>query len=336
MARNSRYENGVELMSNYKGKFLDNQKNNPWNIAFDMIEKNSRVLDVGCSNGALGESLIKLKNCIVDGIEMDKGDFKKAKEVLNKTYNLSMEEFLRSASVDNDKYDVILFMDVIEHLYNPVEVLAKTKKLLNSNGMIIFSIPNMAHISTRLMLMAGEFEYGNTGLLDNTHLHFYTKKEIERIFAESGYSSIDFNRVEVAYTKDFLISELEKIGVEKISQKLLKELSSNSAAIFQYVGFAKFDNSSKLKLKIRDHYSPNPQGLFSDWYEERIEHLNYSLEQCRSEIQDLVKQKELINKQLSGILSSNKYKFILMCAKLNRALKNPRILINKAKSIIRK
>lgn len=175
-------------MSNYSNVVLSDDPNTPWYRIFAYIEPQSRVLDVGCSAGNFGKALIDQKKCMVDGIEVNKQDSIKAKKKLMNVYNINIEN-TDFKNLPGD-YRYIYFGDVIEHLVDPVSVLKKITKLLSKDGEILFSIPNMAHLSVRLMLLSGEFNYAKTGLLDNTHLHFYTFKEIERVFNEAGYEIV--------------------------------------------------------------------------------------------------------------------------------------------------
>lgn len=265
-------------MSNYDGKFVENAPNNPWNKCFDLIEAGSTVLDVGCSSGSFGDSLKKIKKCQVDGVEPDTGDAKKAEAKLDDVFLGTLEEYIGKT---DKKYKYITFIDVIEHLNKPVDTLRALKVFMNEDSSIVFSIPNMAHISVRLMLLSGKFEYGNTGLLDNTHLHFYTDKEIERVFDEAGYKITEWDIVEVTYPKKVLKTELEKIGITNPTDEMIETLYSNNSSVFQYIGKAKL-GKSKLK-SIRPQYFPNAQGAITSWYEDRQCHFNEEIDRLQRE-----------------------------------------------------
>ena len=143
-------------MSNYSQSSFDAAAtNSSWYKASHLIPAKSSVLDIGCSSGNFGAELIKRRDCIVDGIEVEPGDAKVAQKNLRKVYLLDIEK--ADLSPVKEKYDVIYFGDVIEHLVKPIETLSRVKPLLNDKGVIIFSIPNMAHISVRLALLRGDF-----------------------------------------------------------------------------------------------------------------------------------------------------------------------------------
>ncbi len=272
-------------MSNYKGVFVPKAENNPWNLVFDLVKDGSTVLDVGCSWGSFGSALIDRKRCIVDGIEPDLEDYKKATHLLRRVANTFADEALSSTFVDQ-KYDNVVFLDVIEHLYDPVATLQLVKKHLNKDGSIIFSIPNMAHISVRLMLLNGDFDYGETGLLDKTHLHFYTLKEIERIFAEAGYKIKTLNYTEATYPPGLIDDQLKSLGINK-SKKLDELLNSEDARVFEYVGEAVVAKSSKIP---RERFSPDPQGTISLWYQGHLKERDKNIRSLQAIIADQKKQ----------------------------------------------
>lgn len=91
---------------------------------------------------------------------------------------------------------MVIFGDVLEHLYNPWEVINELKRVLKKNGQIIASIPNINHISILKRLLAGNWEYENSGLLDKTHLRFFSYSTIENLFKSAGFDIIDVTRLE--------------------------------------------------------------------------------------------------------------------------------------------
>ena len=283
-------------MSNYVGNFNPEGENNPWNKVYDMISPNTNVLDIGCSTGSFGEALKEYKQCKVDGVEPDRGDAEQAAKKLVTVYNSTLEDAFEMINKQNKKYDYIVFLDVIEHLYSPSDKLRLVSRLLKKDGKILFSIPNMGHISTRIALLEGKFTYGETGLLDKTHLHFYTKEEIERVFEEADLAVTAWNSTDATYTRAVIRSELKRIGIIEISKKLQSELESPDANIFQYVGAAEVAKNKTL-LKKREQYFPNPQGTLTQWIEQR--------EHDIASLLDLEKQKVLEKDQEIRLLNSS-------------------------------
>jgi 2-polyprenyl-3-methyl-5-hydroxy-6-metoxy-1,4-benzoquinol methylase len=145
-----------------------------------------RLLDVGCARGHLSAALAQ-EGWQVTGIEYDAADAALAKDAGINVIVGTAEESMDSLT---EKFDVIVFADVLEHFVHPADVLAKARALLAPNGRIVISIPNVAHLSVRLQLLMGSFTYTDRGILDRTHLHFYTKKTLKEMIANAGLNTI--------------------------------------------------------------------------------------------------------------------------------------------------
>lgn len=158
---------------------------------YDLIPENKKVLDVGCNTGNLGSQLIKSKNCVVYGIDYSVNSIKKAKTRLTKAEVFDLETY--KVPFEKEKFDVIIFGDVLEHIRYPEVVLTKFKKLLNKNGLVIASIPNVANINIRWNLFWGNWNYKTWGILDKTHMRFFTKKTIKKLFTNQNYKIIKIN-----------------------------------------------------------------------------------------------------------------------------------------------
>jgi len=168
--------------SNYDTSFDINKKNDSHAAIARQISDNSVVLDIGCSSGIVGKILKSLKNCIVDGIEYDKITFEIAKKsgTYRRVYNFSITnpettEF-KNFIKENKKYDYIVLGDVLEHLIDPWNTLCLLTKFLKKSGKIIISLPNIAHLDIIQGLINNKFNYNSVGLLDNTHLRFFTSE----------------------------------------------------------------------------------------------------------------------------------------------------------------
>jgi 2-polyprenyl-3-methyl-5-hydroxy-6-metoxy-1,4-benzoquinol methylase len=257
-----------------------------------LVNENTRVLDIGCSSGTLGAVLIAEKKCEVVGIDLDKGDVQLAKKKLTDAHvgNIEYDDLSHVG-----KFDFIIFSDVIEHLLNPVSVLMKVKDMLNENGAVLFSIPNMANMSTRLMLLDGHFTYAETGLLDKTHLHFYDRQEIERIFTEAGYQIDEFDYGNRYIPKKNIKERLANVGLTPDS--IFFEINKRQEAItYQYIGKAEPTDNPKT-LPKRDFVSPyvlsteEQVQLIEENYSNEIARINEAHE---IEIEDLLAEKAQI------------------------------------------
>lgn len=226
-----------------KNKYNNNAENEAWYKIYNLVPENKNILDIGCSSGNLGATLIKDKRAKVIGIDIDKNDVELAKKQLTeaKVVDIEEEDFSNLG-----KFDVIIMADVIEHLVDPVKVLKKIKDNLKSNGVFIFSVPNMANSTIRMKLLSGRFEYKDWGLLDKTHIHFYDHLELERVFNEAGYDVIKTNNTVREIPKDILKKELNKIGLN-YTDDFYKHLHSPDSITYQFIGIAKLLKGTKNK-----------------------------------------------------------------------------------------
>src|SRR3989344_7324364 len=159
-------------------------------MVFERIKPSSKILDLGCASGYFAKELLK-KNCRVWGMDADKEAVQEAKKYCVEVKVADLDEL--SSRLNRDTFDYILLLDVLEHLKNPEKLLKLLKKYLNRDGEIIVSVPNIAFISLRLSHMAGKFDYKKTGIMDESHLHFYTKKTLIDLITKCGLKIIDFD-----------------------------------------------------------------------------------------------------------------------------------------------
>ena len=99
---------------------------------------------------------------------------------------IDLDEYGCSWILDK-KFDYIVFADVLEHLKDPAFILSESKSMLKENGFIWISIPNISHNSVLIDLMLDKFEYKEYGLLDKTHIKFFTESSLEKFVTEQGY-----------------------------------------------------------------------------------------------------------------------------------------------------
>ncbi|MDX2069001.1 MAG: class I SAM-dependent methyltransferase [Haliscomenobacter sp.] len=156
----------------------------------DYVPKScQRILEFGCSNGDFGAQIKSRLGCIYEGIEPFESSAAVAKTKLDNVMLMSAEDYLIQPNFGQTKYDGIVFNDVLEHLVDPYTLLNKLKDALTPEGVIIASIPNILNFpAIRKLLFTKDFAYQESGIFDKTHLRFFTKKSIIRMFNEAGYS----------------------------------------------------------------------------------------------------------------------------------------------------
>jgi O-antigen biosynthesis protein len=135
------------------------------------------------------------------------------------------------AELDEADFDVIVFGDVLEHLKDPLRALRRFKPFLQTEGYVIASIPNIAHGSVRLALMQGRFRYRSLGLLDDTHLRFFTRETVEQLFKDAGFLIADLRRT----ARGVFDTEIE-IDREQLSPEVLRLVEKDpEASTYQFV-----------------------------------------------------------------------------------------------------
>lgn len=183
---------GVEVdRKRLKEKWEMNYFNNtPHRLLLDMIDDDSTeelsILEIGCDCGV---NLLALKNkyhkAHLYGVEINRSAAQIASHIAQ-VQIANIED--RALQFENVKLDYIIFGDVLEHLRDPKATILYCRSLLKDDGKILASIPNVMHYSVMRSLMNGDFTYTDTGLLDKTHIHFFTYNEIVRLFSENGYT----------------------------------------------------------------------------------------------------------------------------------------------------
>lgn len=185
--------------------------NNPFVELLKMVGNGKRVLEVGPGSGHVTKQLT-LQGCTVTCVEKDKTMAEMAKSFCDQMIVGDIESDTIGRQFPTERFDVVTFGDVLEHLRDPVEVLTRVKPLIAPTGYLVASIPNVAHRSLRLSLLFGEFDYGDMGLLDRTHLRFFTIRTIEKMMDESGFQIVDMVRIRDASLMDTILRRTASWG----------------------------------------------------------------------------------------------------------------------------
>ncbi len=292
-------------MSKYSQNVVDNKHHNtPWYKIMQWIGDNPKVLDVGCSSGYFGEKLIANKHAQVWGLELDPQD---AEEARKRGYQAVFEGDLDNfdwKQIGELKFDAIIFADVLEHVKDPVAVLKATRKLLTKKGCIYASIPNIAHITVRLELLEGNFDYEDTGLLDNTHISFFTLKTIKNTFKEAGLYLQHLDATSNDVPPGQVKSHLRELGLEP-QAGFDDVLASQAARTFQYIVAAGQETPPKevvvpeFSSKLKDDWPKIEKKMQADF--ETIEKLRSDLEVQTTAHQELENRTTEMDKQLAFI-----------------------------------
>lgn len=158
------------------------------NLLTDLIEAGARVLDLGCGTGALGRWLARRSGgVIIDGVTFNEAEAGIAQANYRQITVGDLEALDLLKEFEPHAYDAIVCADVLEHLKNPASVLEQCKTLLAPAGQLLISVPNAAYAGLIAELMHGQFRYRDEGLLDRTHLRFFTRSGLLEFLALGGW-----------------------------------------------------------------------------------------------------------------------------------------------------
>lgn len=256
---------------------------------YQLIPDKSTVLDIGCSTGYFGGLLIEDKQAIVDGVEINQEDAKQAKKILRQVYTFDLETQSWPASLMKNEYDIILFGDVLEHLKDPKEVLLHVKKILKNNGALIISVPNIAHASIRMELLLGSFEYEKLGILDETHLKYFTLDSIVRLLDSAGYAVQAIDQSTIGLPRKAFVELLKKVGL-KPTEKFYKYMSRPDATAFQYKLLARVGKAGSLPKLGKKPLELGKMHLVEiDELHDKVRFLSNELAKARAELYPITK-----------------------------------------------
>ena len=171
----SRYEVDIELRN----------PNDSHTQVVELAGDDRRVLDVGCATGDIAR-LLNSRGCRVDGLEIDAQAAEKARADLGKVVVADLNTSSLTDHFEAGAYDVVIFADVLEHLLDPERALREAVELLADGGRVVMSVPNVTHGSVRLALLQGRWSYTETGLLDRTHVRFFTRTSFVDLIEGAG------------------------------------------------------------------------------------------------------------------------------------------------------
>ena len=199
-----------------------------------LIGPDRRVLDVGCAHGYGAEALGTL-GCRVVGVERDAEDAARARAYCEQVLVADVEQPGWTAALGAGRFDVVLFSDVLEHLRDPGQVLREALGVLEpERGAVVASVPNVAHVSVRLELLLGSFRRETLGILDATHLHFFTRETLEELLVSSGLAveSWDCTTNEVA--DPVIVEYLRRAGMS-YTPALRDAFARSGAMAYQFI-----------------------------------------------------------------------------------------------------
>lgn len=200
-----------------------------------IMDKNfKRVVEVGCSSGALARAYLNVNPvCEYTGVEIEPDFAEIAKEFCSNVIVGNVESFVEEEFLKLFPSDCWIFGDALEHLYDPWALLRRIRPHLLPEAQIIACIPNAQHWSIQASLNNGQFRYQDHGLMDRTHIRWFTRATIIDLFESTGFRIIDgFSRV---FDEPAREQVLPAIRVMALATGADPELAVNDAIPLQWV-----------------------------------------------------------------------------------------------------
>ena len=201
--------------------------NNVHTFAVLSTRPGSRVLDLGAGAGSVARAL-RDRGCVVTAVERDPDGVEALRDVSARVLAADLETLGSEAFVP--EFDVVLLLDVLEHLRDPATVLTRAAGWLAPHGRLLISLPNVAHGAVRLALLQGRWESKDVGLLDRTHVHYFDAAGVDTLLRDSGLAALE--RLEVVRP----LGETEiDIDLSSYPEDVLETLRADAlATVYQF------------------------------------------------------------------------------------------------------
>src|SRR6185369_17153957 len=223
-----------------------------------MVTPGSRVLDLGTGSGALGEHLREHAGCTVDGVTINEREAELARPHYRRVEVANLDEPDWISAFSGEQFDFIVCADVLEHLREPEIALSASRQLLAPGGRVLISVPNAAYSGLVAELLQGDFTYREEGLLDRTHLRFFTRRSLVQFLSAQGWA------VEAIEPIDRPLTESEfRVAFDQLPPAVARYLLAvPDSAAYQLVVAAR-PSSGDIAAVPASHASGPAAALFS-------------------------------------------------------------------------
>ncbi|NJL52617.1 MAG: methyltransferase domain-containing protein [Hydrococcus sp. SU_1_0] len=259
-----------------------------------LIGNNKRVVDFGCATGYFAH-LLAQQQCVVTGVEINPEAAKAAEKYCQEVIVADLDFVAVQEILAEGEFDVAIFGDVLEHLRNPWKVLQDTKQILKEDGYVVASIPNIAHGAIRLALLQGRFEYTELGILDNTHLRFFTRKTVEDLLENSGYLLKDLESTKLPFLANNNL--VPQININDFDGEMIKKMQQDEDIdTLQFVMKAVPSTVEARLTNLQNRYSKLLQESETTRFE--LDQSHRTIDQLQSELQQSRQASNQLQSQL--------------------------------------
>ncbi|MGD0328612.1 MAG: class I SAM-dependent methyltransferase [Minisyncoccia bacterium] len=171
-----------------------------------------KILDIGCAEGVFSALVKKQREAEVWGIEINETVATRAQGKIDVVLVGDITNLL--GKLPEAYFDCVICNDVLEHLADPYSVLFALKEKLSDNGVVVFSLPNVRHLGNlKNLLVKKDWQYRDAGILDATHLRFFTEKSIRRMFDDLGFELITLRGMNPIRSLKFILFNIFTLGL---------------------------------------------------------------------------------------------------------------------------
>lgn len=304
------------------------------------IPQYAQVLELGCATGEMSQMMKRNCQAQVFGVEKDPQSAWQAQRHCDYVFTEDLDDAESLSALQFEKFDVITLVDVIEHLQHPEALLERLKPLMMDESTILLSVPNVAHASVRLELLTGDFRYEDAGILDSTHLKFFTLKSLKSMLARSGFviNEIDYTWHDIP---DSVISRyLRQVGIEA-TPRILDYFHQPEAVAYQFIVSISLPGTSLVKscddsegedriIPPMDHTLKPMAASWQTWgqvfgnlqQKEQIIHgLELQMQSCREEMVRLNDGMQLKSEELERVYATRSWRMLRRFAGMWRGSK---------------
>jgi GT2 family glycosyltransferase/2-polyprenyl-3-methyl-5-hydroxy-6-metoxy-1,4-benzoquinol methylase/glycosyltransferase involved in cell wall biosynthesis len=210
---------------------IDANKQDSLSLIAGLIHPGQTILDMGMGSGALGQHLAQRFSVHADGVTLNPAEAELAKSWYRQVHIADLDAVSLADLFTPQCYDAIICADVLEHLKAPEHLLAQCAALLKPGGQLITSVPNVGYCGLLAELIQGEFRYRPEGLLDHTHLRFFTRQSLMRFFQKHGWEPLEVRCIECQLVDSEFKSQFDSLP-PAVARHLL---SMPDALTYQFV-----------------------------------------------------------------------------------------------------
>lgn len=304
------------------------------------IPKYAQVLELGCASGEMSAMIKQHCQAQIFGVEKEPHSAWQAQRHCDYVFTEDLDDPNSLDALQFEKFDVITLVDVLEHLRHPEALLQRLRPLLLEEGTILLSVPNVAHASVRLELLTGDFRYEEAGILDSTHLKFFTLKSLKALIQRCGFvvNEIDYTWHDMP---DAVIARyLRQVGVEA-TPRVLDYFHQPEAVAYQFIisislpgrkkadpGQPVYDDEGELKTMPDTAHALKPMSaswqtwghVFSNLQEKDqiIRGLEVNMSRCKDELKNVSTELTAKQEELDRVYATRSWRLLRRAANVWR------------------